>query len=203
MRKPSEYLPAAVAGLRSRLMPDCSDTLVCDGRSASVTRVGSPSRGEDPLTDTDVQEGVRVLALASDFPGLSKGRLVSLGGRTRLVTSARTDPAGATLSIGLSAEMERCPAAYSRGRLFRYPLEVLALESAVIPSPYEDAAAPSYDQTWIVAIPAELWPDVTAPQVGDAVELSSERLDAPALKVSSVVQSGGCWLLHARPRGGV
>ena len=99
MRKPSEYLPAAVKGIRCRLMPDCSETLRQGERSATVTRVGTTSRGEDALTDSDVSEGVRVLALAADFPDISKGRLVSLSGAWRIVTNARTDPAGATLSL--------------------------------------------------------------------------------------------------------
>ena len=114
MHKPSEYLPRAVAGLRSRLMPDCSMVLCHAGRCATVTRVGSPSRGEDALTETEIGEDVRVLALSADYPTLTKGSLVELGGRWRIVTSARTDPAGATLSLGMSAELEKCRVAYRR-----------------------------------------------------------------------------------------
>ena len=67
MRKPSEYLPAAVKKLRSRLMPDCSELLRHAGRCATVTRVGSPSRGEDALTETEIVESAHVLALAADI----------------------------------------------------------------------------------------------------------------------------------------
>ena len=49
-------------------MPDCSETLRHAGRSAVVTRVGSRSRGEEPMAGTDPVEDVRVLGLAADFP---------------------------------------------------------------------------------------------------------------------------------------
>ena len=62
MRKPSEYIPAAMAKLRRSLIPDCSEVLRHGGRSAEVTRVGAVSKGGDSVTDSDVNENVRVLA---------------------------------------------------------------------------------------------------------------------------------------------
>ena len=193
MRKPSEYLPAAVAGLRSRLMPDCSETLCHAGRSAVVTRVGSLSRGEDAMSGADVNEDVHVLALTADFPELSKGRLVSLSGKWRIVTSARTDPAAATLSVGMSAELEKCRASYRRpGTKIAQPVDVLAVEGEVI-EPNGEAFAPTPCRVWQVAVPEEGWYEPTEPQVGDRLDL-----DGANLRVASVAKSDGFWILEAR-----
>ena len=193
MRKPSEYLPAAVKGLRSRLMPDCSMLLCHAGRSAVVTRVGSLSRGEDAMAGADVNEDVRVLALASDFPELEKGRLVSLSGKWRIVTSARTDPAAATLSVGMSAELEKCRASYRRpGTHIAQPVDVLAVEGEVI-EPNGEAFAPTPCRQWHVAVPEEGWYEPTEPQVGDRLDL-----DGANLRVASVAKSDGFWVLEAR-----
>ena len=193
MRKPSEYLPAAVAGLRSRLMPDGSETLCHAGRSAVVTRVGSLSRGEDAMSGADVNEEVRVIALAIDFPELAKGRLVSLSGKWRIVTSARTDPAAATLSVGMSAELEKCRASYRRpGTKIAQPVDVLAVEGEVI-EPNGEAFAPTPCRVWHVAVPEEGWYEPTEPQVGDRLDL-----DGANLRVASVAKSDGFWVLEAR-----
>ena len=195
MRKPSEYLPAAVAGLRSRLMPDCSETLCHAGRSAVVTRVGSLSRGEDAMSGADVNEEVHVIALAIDFPELAKGRLVSLSGKWRIVTSARTDPAGATLSLGMSAELEKCRVAYRRpGTKIAQTLDALSVESDVL-EPNGDALAPTTNRRWFVAVPVEGWFEPTEPQVGDAIEM-----DGANLRVAAVAKRDGFFTLTARTR---
>lgn len=195
MRKPSEYLPVALKGLRSRLMPDCSETLCHAGRSAEVTRVGTTSRGEDALDGSDIAEGVRVLASASDFPELLKGSLVSLSGRRHIVTGARTDPAAATLSVGLSAALDDVRVAYSRpGTKVRFPLDALAVESDVI-EPVSDAFAPTASRAWFVAVSADQWTEPTGPQVGDAL-----TLDGANLRVASVAKRDGFWILTARAR---
>lgn len=195
MRKPSEYLPAALKGLRSRLMPDCSETLRHAGRSAEVTRVGSPLRGEDALDGSDVAEGVRVLASAADFPELSKGSLVSLAGKWRIVTSARTDPAEATLSIGMSAELDAVRAAYRRpGTAIRQPVDVLAVEGDII-EPNGDAFAPTACRQWYVAVAEGVWFEPTEPQVGDEL-----TLDAAVMRVAAVAKRDGFWILTCRAR---
>lgn len=201
MRKPSEYLPAALKGLRSRLMPDCSATLCHAGRSAAVTRVGTTPLGEDALSGTDVAEGVRVLASSADFPALGKGRLVSLDGEWRVVVGARTDPAGATLSLSLSASLAKVRAGYRRpGTKIAQPLDVLAVEGETA-EPGADAFAPTALRTWTVAIPEDAWPEPADPQVGDAMELSP---DDDARRASVVVKAAerrdGFWVLSCRAR---
>ena len=195
MRTPSEYLPAAVAGLRRRLMPESSEVLRHAGRSAVVTRVGSRARGEDPLAGADANEDVRVLGLAADFPELAKGRLVTLGGGWRIVVSARVDPAAATLVVGLTAELEKCRAAYRRpGTKLSQPVDVLAVEGEVI-DPDSDAFAPTTLRQWTVALPVESWLDPAEPQVGDAIELEGANL-----RVASVSKRDGFFLIAARAR---
>lgn len=204
MRKPSEYLPAALKGLRSRLMPDCSETLCHAGRSSTVTRVGTTSIGEDAISGTEVPEGVRVLAWAADFPGLGRGRLVSLDGEWRVVTGARTDPAGATLSLSLSASLAATKAAYRRpGTKIAQTLDVLVVESSSSDSSGSDVAAALY-ATWYVAVAEDGWLEPTAPQVGDALELSPSAGARPmrraSLRVASVVRRDGFYLFTCRER---
>lgn len=106
MRKPSEYLPAALAGLRGRLMPDCSEVLVYCGRAANVTRVGTPKRGENTASDFEPIEAVRVLASFSDFPGMAKWATVTYRDAPRIVTSAKVDPSRSVLTIGMTEPLE-------------------------------------------------------------------------------------------------
>lgn len=204
MRKPSEYLPAALKGLRSRLMPDCSVTLCYAGMSSTVTRVGTTPVGEDALSGTEVPEGVRVLAGAADFPGLGRGRLVSLDGELRVVTGAKTDPAGAVLSLSLSASLAATKAAYRRpGTKIAQTLDVLVVESPSSDSSGSDVAAALY-ATWYVAVAEDGWLEPTAPQVGDALELSpsagARSMRRSSLRVASVVRRDGFYLFTCRER---
>ena len=158
-----------------------------------VTRVGSLSRGEDAMAGADVNEEVHVIALAIDFPELAKGRLVSLSGKWRIVTSARTDPVAATLSVGMSAELEKCRASYRRpGTKIAQPVDVLAVEGEVI-EPNGEAFAPTPCRVWHVAVPEEGWYEPTEPQVGDRLDL-----DGANLRVASVAKRDGFFILEAR-----
>ncbi len=201
MRTPSEYVAAALRCLRATSLAGNAARMSHGGRAAPVARVGSVQFGEDAISADAPAEAVRVLALAADFPLLSKGEPVELDGSLHVVTSARRDASGASLTVGLSAAFGRFRAAYARrGSGPAFPVPVLALEDAALPSAYADAAAPASGQSWTVCVPASEWPEPTPPQVGDEI-----RLDAPSgearLKVASAVRSGAWWLLRARPRG--
>ena len=197
MRKPSEYLPAALKGLRSRLMPDSSETLCHAGRSSTVTRVGTASIGEDALSGMEIPEGVRVLAGAADFPGLGRGRLVSLDGELRVVTGAKTDPAGAVLSLSLSASLAATKAAYRRpGTKIAQTVDALAVEGEVA-DPVSDAIAPAAFRLWTVAVAEDGWLEPTDPQIGDVLELSPQDV---TLRVSAVSRRDGFWILSCRAR---
>lgn len=201
MLRPSEYVAAALRGLRATSLAGNAAPMAHGGRSGTVTRVGSVQFGEDAIAASAPAEAVRVLALAADFPGLRKGDPVELGGSLHAVTSARLDASGASLTVGLSAAFGRFRAAYARrGSGPAFPVPALALEDAAPPSAYADAAAPASGQSWTVCVPAAEWPEPQPPQTGDGI-----RLEAPGgevrLKVASAVRSGAWWLLRARPRG--
>lgn len=178
-------------------MPDCSETLCHAGRSATVTRVGTTPIGEDALSGTEVPEGVRVLAGAADFPGLGKGRLVSLDGEWRVVTGARTDPAGAVLSLSLSASLAATKAAYRRpGTKIAQTVDALAVEGEAM-EPVTDALAPTMLRSWTVAVAEDGWLEPTEPQIGDTLELSPQDM---TLRVSAVSRRDGFFILSCRAR---
>ena len=201
MRTPSEYVAEAIRGLRAGPLAGNAARMSHGGRDASVSRVGSVQFGEDAISADAPAEAVRVLALAADFPLLAKGEPVELDGSLHVVTSARRDASGASLTVGLSAAFGRFCAAYARrGSGPAFPVPVLALEDAALPSAYADAAAPAAGQSWTVCVPAAEWPEPHPPQTGDGI-----RLDTPSgearLKVASSVRHGSWWMLRARPRG--
>ena len=178
-------------------MPDCSVTLCYAGTSSTVTRVGTTPVGEDALSGTEVPEGVRVLAGAADFPGLGRGRLVSLDGELRVVTGAKTDPAGAVLSLSLSASLAATKAAYRRpGTKIAQTVDALAVEGEVA-DPVSDAIAPAAFRLWTVAVAEDGWLEPTDPQIGDVLELSPQDV---TLRVSAVSRRDGFWILSCRAR---
>ena len=206
MRKPSEYVAAAKARLRDSLIPDCSEVLRHGERAAKVTRIGSPSVGDDPLTGEDVAEAVHVLAFVADFPTLCKGAAVELEGTFRVVTSCRMDIAGAGYVVGLSAAFEKCPAAYSGTRResgsvrrLKHPLDVLLLETGTADN-YADALAPTYATAYIVAVRRTDWPEVSDPEPSDTIEVAPGGHPL-ALKVSTVTRHDGWYILKCRTRG--
>lgn len=106
MRTPSQYVPAAFENLRTRLMADCAETLRFGNAVANVVRVGSPARGEDEANSLQMIEHCRVLALASELPGISRGATVDFHDSARFVTSARTNPTTRTLIVGMTDRLE-------------------------------------------------------------------------------------------------
>lgn len=165
----------------------------------------------DPVSESGPAEAARFVASGADFPTLDEGAAVELDGSLRVVTSLRSDPVGATLSVGLSAAFDRCPAAY-RGvrrdggtshRVSR-TVEILCIRAAAEPPDIGDAPSISLFQSWLVCIAADAWLDVAPPQTADSIEFVDPRSgwETVRLRVASVVRHGGWWMLKARPRGG-
>lgn len=198
MRKPSEYIAAAIRNVRANLMPDSSATMVHGACTAKVTRVGSPSKGEDEVSGDSPAESVRVLALHSDFPEVERDEVVTLDGETHLVTSARTDPASASLKVGLSAPLKKHTAVWTgsrrNGRTIRATVELLAINNGKM-TDYADGYAPIEVYSWTLVVPKAAWGEVDPPQVGDAAENDGMRL-----KVANVTDKGGYWMIAARSR---
>lgn len=206
MRKPGEYVSAAMAKLRGSSLSDCSEVLRHGEQTATVTRIGRSQRGGDEVSDAGVSENCRVLAYVADFPTLHTGEAVELGTSLRVVTSCTTGPVNTLLTVGLSAAFEKCPAAY-RGtrreaghvRQIKHPLDILLLENGTADN-YTDALAPTYATAYTVAVRRDDWPEVTAPDPSDTIEVAPGGHPL-TLKVSTVTRHDGWYILKCRTRG--
>ena len=160
----------------------------------------------DQLNDEATQLIKTNIANAENFPTLDDGEAVELDGSLRVVTSLKTDPVGATFTVGLSAEFEKTPAAY-RGcrrengsrRDFNHALDVLTLENGTADN-FSDALAPTYATAYVVAIRKEDWPEKTNPEPSDTIEIAKDGY-AVALKVSTATRHDGWFILKCRTRG--
>ncbi len=211
MMMPSEYVAAALRGLRSTALAGNAARMSHGGRSAQVTRVGSTMRGEDAIAADAPAEAASVLALADDFPDVRRGEPADLDGSLHIVTSTRRDASGATLTVGLSAPLGRVDAAAFSGvrreggaaRSFVHAVAMFAVRDAEPPPELSDAAAASAGQSWSLCVSAAAWPEVSGPRTGDAIEFRdpSREWQTVRLKVASAVLHGPWWMLRARPRG--
>lgn len=177
------------------------------GETEQGAVVQSSSRDfAEAVSDTAPAEAARYVANAADFPTLEQGAAVELGGSLRVVVSMKTDPVGATFTVGLSAEFEKCPAAYSgtrreagRVRQIRHPLDVLLLETGMADN-YSGALAPTYATAYTVAVRRTDWPEVSDPDPSDTIEVAPDGHPL-TLKVSTVTRHGGWYILKCRTRG--
>lgn len=209
MRTPGQYLAPAFTRLQSGPLRDCSTPMRWGERVATVSRIGSPRRGDDAVSEYDIPEECRVLAPVAPFCGLAKGDAVELGGTFRVVTSATDNiTRSAFFSVGLSAAFSLCRAAYSGTRRtadgirkVEMPLDVLTLELSEMPV-FADAAAPSTVQTWIVCVAADQWGDSSSPEIGDVIEFSPPRdVVVRRFNVATATHQRNHWTLRVRPRG--
>lgn len=176
------------------------------GETEQGAVVQSSSRDfAEPVSDTAPAEAARYVANAADFPTLEQGAAVELGESLRVVVSMKTDPVGATFTVGLSAEFEKCPAAYKgtrrengKARTIQHPLDILLLENGTADN-YTDALAPTYATAYIAAIRRADWPEVTDPEPSDTIEVAPDGHPL-TLKVSTVTRHGGWYILKCRTR---
>jgi hypothetical protein len=206
MRKPHEYVSAAMAKLRGSSLSGCSEVLRHGEQYATVTCVGTSQRGGDEVSDAGVSENCRVLANVADFPVLQIGDAVELGTSLRVVTSCNSGPINVLLTVGLSAAFEKCPAAYTgtrreagHVRQIKHPLDILLLESGTADN-FTDAIAPTYATAYTAAIRRADWPEVTDPEPSDTIEVAPDGHPL-TLKVSTVTRHGGWYILKCRTRG--
>lgn len=165
----------------------------------------------DELATDGPTEAARFRASVAGFPTLERGAAVELDGTVRVVTSLAEDPVGATLSFGLSAEFEKCPAAWSgrraatassAARAIGFTLDALALEDQDVPSAPADSVGLSDGRTWTVCVRAADWPEVEPPQIGDEIRFRDPKDGRELrLRAASVSRGGGWWTIRARPRG--
>ena len=205
MRKPCEYVTAAMAKLRGSSLSGCSEVLHHGEQSATVTRVGLSQKGGDEVTDAGVPENCRVLANVADFPKLKTGEAVEFGKTLRVVTSCTTGPVNTLLTVGLSAAFEKCPASYSgtrreagHVRQIKHPIDVLLLENGTADNSME-SVAPTYATAYVAAIRRDDWPEESEPEVSDVLEVAPGGLPF-VLKVSTVTRHDGWYILKCRTR---
>lgn len=204
-----EDIRTALSGIFAAL-PQASHTMYHGEESGYVVQTSSRETVEAVSEDAP-NEAVSFVADASSFASLCKGSLVEIDGITRLVTSLKTDPVGASITFGASDALDAITARYtgtrrdgSTVRSLDDPVNILAIASAALPPVYGDAAAPGCEQTWNLCIAEDSWLDTSAPQVSDALEFEHPKqgYETLRLRVSSVVKHDGWWMLKARPRGG-
>lgn len=176
------------------------------GETEQGAVVQSSSRDfAEAVSDAAPAEAARYVANAADFPTLEQGAAVELGESLRVVVSMKADPVGATFTVGLSAEFEKCPAAYKgtrrengKARTIQHPLDILLLENGTADN-YTDALAPTYATAYIAAIRRADWPEVTDPEPSDTIEVAPDGHPL-TLKVSTVTWHGGWYILKCRTR---
>lgn len=176
------------------------------GETEQGAVVQSSSRDfAEAVSDAAPAEAARYVANAADFPTLEQGAAVELDESLRVVVSMKTDPVGATFTVGLSAEFEKCPAAYKgtrrengKARTIQHPLDILLLENGTADN-YTDALAPTYATAYIAAIRRTDWPEVSDPEPSDTIEVAPDGHPL-TLKVSTVTRHGGWYILKCRTR---
>jgi hypothetical protein len=187
-------IEAAIASLADSL-PDATLPLRHGEASGNVLSASSRELSGDTVFSDAPQEMRRVVGKRSDFPDLAKGCTVELGESYHIVTSARTDPVGASLTIGLSAALGAVVATYRRpGTSIRQPLNVLAVESETLDA-WSDDLAPTASRAWFVACSSADWLETSDPQTGDEI-----TIDERVLRVAAVAKHDGYWLLTCRGR---
>lgn len=177
------------------------------GETEQGAVVQSSSRDfAEAVSDAAPAEAARYVANAADFPTLEQGAAVELGESLRVVVSMKEDAVGATFTVGLSAEFEKCPAAYKgtrrengKARTIQHPLDILLLENGTADN-YTDALAPTYATAYIAAIRRADWPEVTDPEPSDTIEVAPDGHPL-TLKVSTVTRHDGWYILKCRTRG--
>lgn len=177
------------------------------GEDETGTVVQTSSREfAESVSESGPTEAARFVANGADFPTLEEGAAVQLDGSLRVVTSLRADPVGATFTVGLSAEFEKCPASYSGTRrengtvrTLRHPLDILLLESGTADN-FADALAPTYATAYTVAIRRNDWPELSEPVPSDTIEVAPEGRPL-VLKVSTVTRHDGWYIVKCRTRG--
>lgn len=176
------------------------------GETEQGAVVQSSSRDfAEAVSDAAPAEAARYVANAADFPTLDEGAAVELDESLRVVVSMKTDPVGATFTIGLSAEFEKCPAAYKgtrrengKARTIQHPLDILLLENGTADN-FSDALAPTYATAYTIAVRRTDWPEVTDPEPSDTIEVAPDG-HLLILKVSTVTRHGGWYILKCRTR---
>lgn len=177
-------------------------TLTNGEEEGDAIACSSIERAAETVTESGAAEIMRVVAAAHLFPTLEVGCAVGLNDTRRIVTSAKTDPAGASLTVGLSERMEAIEGSYEgtrRERGLEYsiggPVKLLVLDNGPVTDVLE-GYAPINANSWTLAIASEDWGEVKPPDVGDEIRFWK---DGPVLtRVTRVLRRPHYWVVNAR-----
>ena len=202
-------IESAIASVADCL-PAAASVMKCGGRSGKVLAASSRQLSGDSLTEDAPQEMCRKIGKRCDFPDLAAGAAVEIDGKLHIVTSASTDPLGASVSFGLSDALSETPAIYIFTRRIdgvahrqRQRIDLLAIRLAQPPA-LAEAAALGDEPSWLVCIATDAWTDLSEPMIGDTIEFTDPKRDweTVRLRVAKVSRHDGWWLLRTRSRGG-
>lgn len=166
-----------------------------DWERGVVVAASSVDMTQEPVTADAPAEMRRVIGSRASFPTLAKGSTVQLGQGWHLVTSAKLDPVGASVTIGLSAALDETTAEYRRGGTqVRQPIQLLAVESDVLDA-WSENIAPTTCRAWFCCISTQHWLEPTEPQIGDELQFDGHRV-----RVAAVAKHDGYYILTCRER---
>lgn len=184
----------AIASLVSSL-PDAAMQMAHGDENGVVLASSSVDMSQEPVTADGPAEVRRFVGSRADFPTLGRGSTVRVGAAWHLVTSAKTDPVGASVSFGVSGALDEVTADYKRGGTpVRQPVQMLAVEDEVLDT-WSDALAPTTCRAWFCCISADHWLEATEPQIGDELNFDGNRL-----RVAKVAKHDGYFVLTCRAR---
>lgn len=156
----------------------------------------------DAVSDDAPAETMRcVVSSAGGMSGLEPGAAVSFDGGFRTVTSLKSDPVGASLTVGLSASYESLTIGVKGRRVggaVDTSVPALMTENGVTKA-YSGSFAPSYASGFTVAVRVEDWTERWPPEIGDAMECAPGG-SFRSLKVSAVAAKGGYYVMTCRAR---
>lgn len=188
-------IEAAIAALHQSI-PSASHQMRHGNYVGRVLAVSGVELTGETLTADYPQEVCRVTGVVSEFPDITRGSTVEMDGKMHIVTSARKDPVGASVVMGLSSSMAEIVASYTRASTPIWQgAHLLAVESDILDVAGENYA-PTTARAWFVCISADEWYETKSePQIGDTI-----KWDGGHVRVASVAKHDGLYILTCRSR---
>jgi len=207
VRKPSEYIAAAVRNVQNRYMTDSTFIMTHVNESATVTRTASFRSGESTVTGDAPTEVYRVLAIAEDFPTIDRDDLVSLSSSqssqpstsSHLVTSIRSDLVRSSLTVGLSEALTKTTAQVigSRGAQ-RISLSVgILVDFSGMSFDIPEGFSSSNVRRFRIVVANDDWSVSTPPQIGDSFKFDFKG-ELVSSAIDNVDRRGGYFIMSSR-----
>jgi len=190
----------ALVGVASAL-PDAVRVMRHEGETGNAIKSSSVELSGEAASESGAVEKSRVIVTASQFPALGWDSLVTVGDEPYIVTSLKTDPVGATMTVGLSEPLSKVEAQIIgvRGsRPVRFPIELLA-ENNGLATDITDGYAPTTVHSWTLCIAVDSWPENGEPQIGDEVRFGKDGAEV-RVKVARCNLKERHYVINARSR---